>query len=116
MNKKLVAAGILAAACCMAFAFAACEPAQEEQQGAAPVITAEADKTEITAGDELTLTWSATENAQVDVAYTLDGEAADDLTFTSGTPFTIEEAGSYVFTFTAEGAEDVTVTVTVNEA
>ena len=56
MNKKLVAAGILAAACCMAFAFAACEPAQEEQQGAAPVITAEADKTEITAGDELTLT------------------------------------------------------------
>ena len=84
MNKKLVAAGILAAACCMAFAFAACEPAQEEQQGAAPVITAEADKTEITAGDELTLTWSATENAQVDVAYTLDGEAADDLTRTAG--------------------------------
>ena len=118
MMKKsgLLSAAALALMCSMAFAFTACRSDDPEQQNTAPVITAEADKTEITAGDELTLTWSATENAQVDVAYTLDGEAADDLTFTSGTPFTIDVAGDYVFTFTAEGAEDVTVTVTVNEA
>ena len=114
MMKKsgLLSAAALALMCSMAFAFTACRSDDPEQQNTAPVITA----TEITAGDELTLTWSATENAQVDVAYTLDGEAADDLTFTSGTPFTIDVAGDYVFTFTAEGAEDVTVTVTVNEA
>ena len=111
----MFSAAVLAVACGMAFAFAACQPESEEQKIPEPVITAQADKSEITAGEALTLTWSATENAQVGVSYTLDGAASDDLTFTSGTPFTIEVAGEYAFTFTAEGAEDVTVTVTVRE-
>ena len=117
MMKKtgMFSAAVLAVACGMAFAFAACQPESEEQKIPEPVITAQADKSEITAGEALTLTWSATENAQVGVSYTLDGAASDDLTFTSGTPFTIEVAGEYAFTFTAEGAEDVTVTVTVRE-
>ena len=117
MMKKtgMFSAAVLAGACGMAFAFAACQPESEEQKIPEPVITAQADKSEITAGEALTLTWSATENAQVGVSYTPDGAASDDLTFTSGTPFTIEVAGEYAFTFTAEGAEDVTVTVTVRE-
>lgn len=88
----------------------------EAQQPAAPVITAAADKTEITAGESVTLTWSATENATVSVTYTKDGAAADTLKPVSGRPLTIAEAGTYVFTFAAEGAESKTVTVKVNEA
>ena len=108
MMKKtgMFSAAVLAVACGMAFAFAACQPESEEQKIPEPVITAQADKSEITAGEALTLTWSATENAQVGVSYTLDGAASDDLTFTSGTPFTIEVAGEYAFTFTAEAACD----------
>lgn len=88
----------------------------EAQQPAAPVITAAADKTEITAGESVTLTWSATESAAVTVTYTKDGAAADTLKPVSGQPLTIAEAGTYVFTFAAEGAESKTVTVKVNEA
>lgn len=86
----------------------------EAQQPAAPVITAAADKTEITAGESVTLTWSATESAAVTVTYTKDDAAADTLKPVSGQPLTIAEAGTYVFTFAAEGAESKTVTVTVN--
>lgn len=86
----------------------------EAQQPAAPVITAAADKTEITAGESVTLTWSATESAVVTVTYTKDGAAADTLKPVSGQPLTIAEAGTYVFTFAAEGAESKTVTVKVN--
>ncbi len=88
----------------------------EAQQPAAPVITAAADKTEITAGESVTLTWSATESAAVTVTYTKDDAAADTLKPVSGQPLTIAEAGTYVFTFAAEGAESKTVTVKVNEA
>ncbi len=90
--------------------------AQTEPEPAAPVITASADKTQIEAGGQVTLTWSATENAQVSVTYTKNGTAESALQPVSGTPFTISEAGKYVFTFAAEGAESKTVTVTVTEA
>lgn len=86
----------------------------EAQQPAAPVITAAADQTEITAGESVTLTWSATESAAVIVTYIKDGAAADTLKPVSGQPLTIAEAGTYVFTFAAEGAESKTVTVKVN--
>lgn len=81
-----------------------------------PVITASADRNEITAGGQVTLTWSATENAQVTVTYTKDGTSASALQPVSGEAFTIAEAGEYVFTFAAEGAKPVTVTVTVTAA
>lgn len=85
----------------------------EAQAPVVPVITASADRNEITAGGQVTLTWSATENAQVTVTYTKDGESASALQPESGVAFTIAEAGKYVFTFAAEGAQSVDVTVTV---
>ena len=80
---------------------------------ATPVITASADQSEIFVGESVTFTYSATENAAVTVTYTKNGAAASGLTVTSGTPVTISEAGAYVFTFAAEGAESKTVSVTV---
>ncbi len=88
----------------------------EAQAPVVPVITASADRNEITAGGQVTLTWSATENAQVTVTYTKDGESASALQPESGVAFTIAEAGKYVFTFAAEGAQSVDVTVTVTAA
>lgn len=88
----------------------------EAQAPVVPVITASADKNEITAGGQVTLTWSATENAQVTVTYTKDGTSASALQPVSGEAFTIADAGKYVFTFAAEGAKPVTVTVTVTAA
>ena len=79
----------------------------------APVITATASADEIAPGKEVTLTWSATEGAEVAVSYTKDGDAADALQPVSGEAFVISEEGVYVFTFTADGAKPVTVTVTV---
>ena len=113
---KWILAVVLAVVCSM-LAFTACSDDEQQSGGqtTAPVITASVDAPEITAGEQITLTWSATEGADVTVTYTLNGEADDALTFTSGTPFTISEAGVYVFTFTAEGAKDKTVTVTVTE-
>ena len=80
-----------------------------------PVITAELDKTEIKAGESVTITYSATESAAVTVTYTKDGQAASGLTIESGKPVTINEAGVYVFTFSAENADSVTKTLTVTE-
>ena len=88
----------------------------EAQAPVVPVITASADRNEITAGGQVTLTWSATENAQVTVTYTKGGESASALQPVSGEAFTIAEAGKYVFTFAAEGAQSVDVTVTVTAA
>lgn len=81
-----------------------------------PAILVQSSSTQISAGEKLTLTWRATHEAQVNVAYTKDGEAASALTPVSGTPFVISEAGTYVFTFTAQDADAVIVTVTVTEA
>ncbi len=80
-----------------------------------PVITAELDKTEIKAGESVTITYSATENAVVTVTYMKDGQAASGLAIESGKPVTISEAGVYVFTFSAENADSVTKTLTVTE-
>ena len=112
---RLFLAGALAVACSATFAFAACGDGDRDKTTPTAVITVSVDDTEITAGEQITLTWSATENAQVRVSYTLNGTAEDDLAIVSGEPITISEAGTYVFTFTAEGAETETVTVTVSE-
>ena len=84
-----------------------------EPEPVVPVITAQADKAEIYAGGSVTLTWSATEDAAVTVSYTKDGIAATALKPESGKALTIGEAGTYVFTFSADGAESKTVTVVV---
>ena len=116
-GKWLLTAAALAVAC-GTLTFAACNDDGQTpgDQTTPPVITAAVDDAEIEAGGEITLTWSATEGAQVSVTYTVDGTAEDELTFSSGTAFTISEAGVYVFTFAAEGADNKTVTVTVTEA
>lgn len=81
-----------------------------------PTISARADKTEIYAGEQITLTWSLTGGeGEVTVTYTKDDVPADTLKPVSGEAFAINEAGVYVFTFTATDAETVTVTVTVKE-
>lgn len=81
-----------------------------------PTISARADKTEIYAGEQITLTWSLTGGeGEVTVTYTKDDVSADTLKPVSGEAFAINEAGVYVFTFTATDAETVTVTVTVKE-
>lgn len=81
-----------------------------------PTISARADKTEIYAGEQVTLTWSLTGGeGEVTVTYTKDEVPADTLKPVSGEAFAINEAGVYVFTFTATDAETVTVTVTVKE-
>ena len=84
-----------------------------EPEPVVPVITATADKAEIYAGGSVTLTWSATEDAAVTVSYTKNGSAATALKPESGKALTIGEAGTYVFTFSADGAESKTVTVVV---
>ena len=84
-----------------------------EPEPVVPVITATADKAEIYAGGSVTLTWSATEDAAVTVSYTKDGSAATALKPESGKALTIGEAGTYVFTFSADGAESKSVTVVV---
>lgn len=81
-----------------------------------PTISARADKTEIYAGEQITLTWSLTGGeGEVTVTYTKDDVSAGTLKPVSGEAFAINEAGVYVFTFTATDAETVTVTVTVKE-
>lgn len=81
-----------------------------------PTISARADKTEIYAGEQITLTWSLTGGeGEVTVTYTKDDVSANTLKPVSGEAFAINEAGVYVFTFTATDAETVTVTVTVKE-
>ena len=81
-----------------------------------PTISARADKTEIYAGEQITLTWSLTGGeGEVTVTYTKDDASADTLKPVSGEAFAINEAGVYVFTFKATDAETVTVTVTVKE-
>lgn len=81
-----------------------------------PTISARADKTEIYAGEQITLTWSLTGGeGEVTVTYTKDDVPADTLKPVSGEAFAINEVGVYKFTFTAVDAEAVTVTVTVKE-
>ena len=81
-----------------------------------PTISARADKTEIYAGEQVTLTWSLTGGeGEVTVTYTKDEVPADTLKPVSGEAFAINEVGVYKFTFTAVDAEAVTVTVTVKE-
>lgn len=81
-----------------------------------PTISAQADKAEIYAGEQVTLTWSLTGGeGEVTVTYTKDEVPADTLKPVSGEAFAINEVGVYKFTFTAVDAEAVTVTVTVKE-
>ena len=90
---------------CLAFGvFAACDSDEKT------VITAELSKTEAIVGEEVTVTYSATNDAQVSVTYSKDGGEAQAFT---GNTFEAEERGVYVFTFSAEGAESVTKTLTV---
>lgn len=105
MKKIILMLLSFSAMVCLAFGvFAACDSDEKT------VITAELSKTEAIVGEEITLTYSATNDAQVSVTYSKDGGEAQAL---SGTKFTAETAGTYVFTFSAEGCDDVTKTLTV---
>lgn len=108
--KKLITVLLAFVASLSLILFAACE---SETGGETPVvITASLSKTQANVGEEVTVTYSATGDATVTVTYAKDGGAATPFT---GNAFTASEAGTYVFTFTAEGAETVTKTLTVSQ-
>lgn len=108
--KKLITVLLAFVASLSLILFAACE---SETGGETPVvITASLSKTQANVGEEVTVTYSATGGVAVTVTYAKDGGAATPFT---GNAFTASEAGTYVFTFTAEGAETVTKTLTVSQ-
>ena len=108
--KKLITVLLAFVASLSLILFAACE---SETGGETPVvITASLSKTQANVGEEVTVTYSATGDATVTVTYAKDGGAATPFT---GNAFTASEAGTYVFTFTADGAETVTRTLTVSQ-
>lgn len=108
--KKLITVLLAFVASLSLILFAACE---SETGGETPVvITASLSKTQANVGEEVTVTYSATGDATVTVTYAKDGGDATPFT---GNAFTASEAGTYVFTFTAEGAETVTRTLTVSQ-
>ena len=108
MKKILTVLFAVALALSLTVFFAACGE-KNENKGKENVITASLGKTEATVGEEVSVTYSATEGT-VTVTYSKDGGAA--VSFTGNT-FTATEAGTYVFTFSADGAESKTVTVVV---
>ena len=103
--------------CFAALIFAACETVEPNGPGGAKgetvTITAELSKTEAEVGETVTVTYSATGGAAVSVTYTKDSGTAVPF---SGSTFKPEAAGVYVFTFSAENADDVTKTLTVKAA
>ncbi|PWM50262.1 MAG: hypothetical protein DBX39_03630 [Bacillota bacterium] len=109
--KKIFASVVAVILFCVSVAFfAACEKVQPNIPSDDEVtITAELSESEVTVGETVTLNYSASKGS-VSVTYSKDGGAS--VTFT-GTTFTPEEAGVYVFTFSAENAESVTKTLTV---
>lgn len=108
--KKLITVLLAFVASLSLILFAACE---SETGGETPVvITASLSKTQANVGEEVTVEYSATGGVAVTVTYAKDGGAATPFT---GNAFTASEAGTYVFTFTAEGAETVTKTLTVSQ-
>ena len=111
--KKIFASVVAVILFCVSVAFfAACEKVQPNTPSDDEVtITAELSESEVTVGETVTLNYSASKGS-VSVTYSKDGGAS--VTFT-GTTFTPEEAGVYVFTFSAENADSVTKTLTVTE-
>lgn len=108
--KKLITVLLAFVASLSLVLFAACE--SDTGGETTVVITASLSKTQANVGEEVTVTYSATGDATVTVTYAKDGGAATPFT---GNAFTASEAGTYVFTFTAEGAETVTKTLTVSQ-
>ena len=100
MKRKfsLLALCLAALMCCSLFLFAACET--DDPTGTTNTITATLSETEVTVGETVTLTYSATEGT-VTVTVSKDGGAAETVT---GTTFTPDAAGTYVFTIEADGA------------
>lgn len=108
--KKLITVLLAFVASLSLVLFAACE--SDTGGETTVVITASLSKTQANVGEEVTVEYSATGGVAVTVTYAKDGGAATPFT---GNAFTASEAGTYVFTFTAEGAETVTKTLTVSQ-
>ena len=111
MKKRMAisALGLLAALCFALFLFAACddEPAPTPPP-AEKKITATLSDAEVLVGEKVTLTYAASGGEAVTVTYSKDGGEAVPVT---GTEFTPQERGSYVFTFAAEGYDSVQCTL-----
>lgn len=111
MKKKgsILAVCLLAVLCAALFLFAACDTDEEPVQPQ-KTISATLSEEEVLVDEKVTLTYSASGGEEVSVVYAKDG--GEETPF-SGTEFTAEERGTYVFTFSAEGYTDVTLTLVV---
>ncbi len=109
-NKKLLVLllSVLTVFCLSFVLFAGCDSEEKKV-----TITASLSKSVAVVGDEITVSYSASDGSDVTVTYAKDGGAA--VAFT-GNKFEADAAGVYVFTFTAEKAEAVTKTLTVKTA
>ena len=120
MKKKfgLFALVLTVLLCGSLFLFAACGDGEEEEPSATPAISVTVNETARQSGatiegdteDTYTIAASVVngeEGASVTISYVYESGEAE--TFT-GSTFSPDEAGTYVFTFTAEGASNFTLT------
>ena len=126
MKKKfgLFALVLTVLLCGSLFLFAACGDGEEEEPSATPAISVTVNETARQSGatiegdteDTYTIAASVVngeEGASVTISYVYESGEAE--TFT-GSTFSPDEAGTYVFTFTAEGASNFTLTFEIAEA
>lgn len=126
MKKKfgLFALVLTVLLCGSLFLFAACGDGEEEEPSATPAISVTVNETARQSGatiegdteDTYTIAASVVngeEGASVTISYVYDSGEAEDF---SGSTFAPREAGTYVFTFTAEGASNFTLTFEIAEA
>ena len=126
MKKKfgLFALVLTVLLCGSLFLFAACGDGEEEEPSATPAISVTVNETARQSGatiegdteDTYTIAASVVngeEGASVTISYVYESGEAEDF---SGSTFSPDEAGTYVFTFTAEGASNFTLTFEIAEA
>ena len=126
MKKKfgLFALVLTVLLCGSLFLFAACGDGEEEEPSATPAISVTVNETARQSGatiegdteDTYTIAASVVngeEGASVTISYVYESGEAE--TFT-GSTFSPDEAGTYVFTFTAKGASNFTLTFEIAEA
>ena len=126
MKKKfgLFALVLTVLLCGSLFLFAACGDGEEEEPSATPAISVTVNETARQSGatiegdteDTYTIAASVVngeEGASVTISYVYESGEAEDF---SGSTFSPREAGTYVFTFTAEGASNFTLKFEIAEA
>lgn len=123
MKKKfgLFALVLAVLLCGSLFLLAACDETEEDPADTPATISVTVNGTaqtsggtyDATVGTAYTFAATASNGNAVTISYVFGDAAAEEL---NGTSFTPETAGSYAFTFTAEGATSFTLTLVATEA